>query len=684
MIRIYRKIFLVTLAAIFFINGSIWAASSANFSVRVSVDGTPPTSSDDYTDTWRNEDFSITLSATDAQSSFETYYKINNGSQQNVVADGQPFISAEGANNILEYWSIDDFGHEELPHKTVSDIKLDKTPPQLEILAPSDGDAFEAAFITITGTATDALSGIDEVEVSVGSTVYTPTLEPDGSFSITDAPIVDGPNDIAAQALDLAGNQTDYALIVFLGWVLHLDIPYYEIGDYYSGAAASQMILNFIRNGLADDLTQESIYNYGHPKNYSENSSILEMDPKAIDYTLGHFDPYDTRDPYGQGDAYKAYNFTINVFENDKFTEYLRDVIHWIAYPVTIDYWWLDGDLVDWPNTPAAVPAYGTYEHWIVVNGAATSEDPAPNPHDDPYNTPDFTVYGLWLTDPATNGIGQDLYVTAQTVQETYFLPLDTSDRYDGKFLQVSEPPEVTSEAEVNLSEPKVNKDTLKIVEIAADMKKDNCENLSDLEKRIENAKKHIYDAALVVNLKKDKGAADRAADSDEYDMLTSVFNVDQAPIELDWKKVIDATILTDEGFKEAFDGSQVRDFIKVKRDDKDSCYYLIPFDKYTRGSFLTYAAIIINAEDGSFKQASWVKEPTRFIQVTKQKALELVIKELSLSENAEVDVELVWEPGKCSQSPFYPYWKVIAGNMICYVTQDSEVIKNNEPCEML
>jgi len=689
MIRIFGKIFIITLAAVFLIANPV-RAKTGSFIVTVTLDGTPPTSEDDYTDIWEDEEYYITLSAEDDYSTFETYYKVNDGPLQTIVGFGQPLVTTESADNTLEYWSVDAFGHEELPHNIVTGIKLDKTPPQVEILTPKDGDIIGTDYVTITGIVTDAISGIAEIEVIVGSTVYTPTLEPDGSFSIIDVPIVIDPPgamaaqasgdtvNITAQAADIAGNQANHALDVLPGWVLHLDIPYYEIGDYYSGAAACQMILNYIRNGVADDLTQETIYNYGHPRNYSENSSILEMDPKAMVYTLDHFDPYDEMDPFG--DPYKGYDFFISVFEETEFTEYLRDIIHWIAYTVTIDYWWLDGDLVDWPNTPAAVPAYGTYEHWIVVNGASASANPAPEPHIDPYNTPDVTVGGLWLTDPAANGIGQDLYVTAQTVQETYFFPLNTSDRYHGKYVHVSDPPAILSDAEIKLSEPKVNENTFKVVEMARDMEREVRGNLSDLEKRIENAKKHIYDAALVVNLEKDKVAADKAADSDEYTMLSSVFNVNKAPVELDWKKVIDTSILSDKGFREAFDGSQARDFIKVKRDDKDSSYYLIPFDKYTRGQFLTYAAIIINTEDGSFKQASWVKEPTRFIQVTKQKALELVMKELSFPENAETDVELVWEPGKLSLSPFYPYWKVVSGNMICYVTQNNDVIKDNEP----
>ena len=79
--------------------------------------------------------------------------------------------------------------------------------------------------------------------------------------------------------------------------------------------------------------------------------------------------------------------------------------------------------------------------HWVALNGYAVSEDPAPNLHQNPWYIPDFNIYGFWLTDPAQDGIGQHVYVTAAEAQTTYFLPMDTNDTYDGKYLQVAEPP---------------------------------------------------------------------------------------------------------------------------------------------------------------------------------------------------------------------------------------------------
>jgi len=97
-------------------------------------DDVPPITSDDYDGTWRNSDFTITLTAIDDESRVaETYYRINGGPVKTVSVDGHPYITSEGANNTLEYWSIDNAGNEELPHKILTGIKLDKTSPIIVI-----------------------------------------------------------------------------------------------------------------------------------------------------------------------------------------------------------------------------------------------------------------------------------------------------------------------------------------------------------------------------------------------------------------------------------------------------------------------------------------------------------------------------------------------------------------------
>lgn len=641
-------------------------------------DTTPPVTTLDYYDeAWHDSDVFIILDATDEESGIrETYYKINGGPVKSVKVDGQPLISTEGSDNTMEYWSVDNADNEELPHKMVTDIKLDKTPPVVIITSPAKVEAFDAGPITVEGTVTDTLSGVKNVQIDVDGYIYDAIVE-DDSFTVIDVTIVGGPNSITAIGTDLANNTSQDTATAYLGWLMHLQIPYSQTENYYSGAACAHMILNYIRDGIGSPLTQQDVYDYGHAFNYAENASLNEMDPKAIDYALGHFDPYDASDPSGQGDAYKAYNFTVKSFADTDYDQYLRDLIHWMAYPVTIDPWWVKGPLTAHPNVPSVVPAYGTYDHWVIVNGAATDQNPAPEPTTNPSYTPDFTVYGLWLTDPASDGIGQDVYVTAQDAK-TYFVPVISQDMHNGKLVRVAEPPEEESDATVEIAEPRVHEENLKAIEIVEALLQDDLKGLSELEARVANAKRHLYDAALVVDLENDgKVDENRIKSEHEEDLLRCVFsNGSKPPVELDWKDIVEPSLLSDEKFRQAFDGSQIRTFIKVRRTDKcDSSYYLIPFDKYVKGQFLTYAAIIIDASDGSFRQASWVEEPTRFIQITKKKALKLLLEVYPYLRNVVVDAaELAWEPQGPSKSPFYPYWRISFGTEVYCITQDGEV----------
>ncbi|UCF08388.1 MAG: PKD domain-containing protein, partial [Thermoplasmata archaeon] len=98
----------------------------------VKLDMTPPETTDDTDPEWHTSDIPVVLFATDGTSGIDdTFYRINNGSVESVKVSGQPIITSEGDNITLEYWSVDNASNEE-PHILVTDIKLDKTPPQAQ------------------------------------------------------------------------------------------------------------------------------------------------------------------------------------------------------------------------------------------------------------------------------------------------------------------------------------------------------------------------------------------------------------------------------------------------------------------------------------------------------------------------------------------------------------------------
>jgi PKD repeat protein len=135
--------------------------------IDVSGDLTPPVTYSFYDGQWHNEDFSISLVGTDAGSGVaETYYRINNGPTEALSISGQPRITSEGSNNILEYWSIDEAGNVEEPHKILTDIKLDKSAPTGSLIIDNGANYTTSESVVLSLTSTDYTSGIYEMRFS--------------------------------------------------------------------------------------------------------------------------------------------------------------------------------------------------------------------------------------------------------------------------------------------------------------------------------------------------------------------------------------------------------------------------------------------------------------------------------------------------------------------------------------
>lgn len=146
---------------------------SATFTV--ARDDTPPFTVDDYDRKWHIADFAVILIATDNESGVaETCYRINNGTVQNASVDGQPEIMTEGNNNMLEYWSLDYAGNEETPHKMLTDIKLDKTPPTGVILINGNASCTNSTQTTLTLLANDNISGVTQMRFRNDNLTWTP------------------------------------------------------------------------------------------------------------------------------------------------------------------------------------------------------------------------------------------------------------------------------------------------------------------------------------------------------------------------------------------------------------------------------------------------------------------------------------------------------------------------------
>jgi subtilisin family serine protease len=107
------------------VNDTFGFSNSTVQTVSVQKDSVAPITSNNFDGLVHTTAFTIVLTAQDSQSGVAAiYYKINDGQIQNVSTSGQPWISAIGLNNKLEYWSTDRAGNTE-EHKVLTDIKLD-------------------------------------------------------------------------------------------------------------------------------------------------------------------------------------------------------------------------------------------------------------------------------------------------------------------------------------------------------------------------------------------------------------------------------------------------------------------------------------------------------------------------------------------------------------------------------
>lgn len=138
--------------------------NNTSTTVTVLEDTVPPITTHNYDGAWRTSDFTIALSAVDEESGVaETYYRINDGETKTLSADGQPFITTEGADNTLEYWSTDNTGNEEL-HKNLTEIKLDKTAPAIgEPTQQPDGEIQPDQSVSVLVNVQGITSGVKNV-----------------------------------------------------------------------------------------------------------------------------------------------------------------------------------------------------------------------------------------------------------------------------------------------------------------------------------------------------------------------------------------------------------------------------------------------------------------------------------------------------------------------------------------
>ena len=316
---------------------------------------------------------------------------------------------------------------------------------------------------------------------------------------------------------------------------------------------------------------------------------------------------------------------------------------------------------------PGAAPTYGDYSNWMAIRGIHTSENPKWK------SQGSYDIYGFWVNDPNPTGIGENTYKSVDQWTGTYFKSLTgvrDGDIYKNRYVAVCEPP-VQPDVGVRLVHSKARFSGI----ITADA--------ADEELAVDV--KGIPLNQVICNRKLDREKAN---------------TVVQAAID----SINEGLIPYDSDFAEAFDGTMANKPMPVKSDTGD--YYLVPFGIKSDGMSVT-AVIVVDSDGGKFKEASWVKEPAKYLPVTAQDALKIVYREMKGKSTvkvlekekvtgkfkkidiaaASVDtvgitydevekqsrkayLELVCRGG----SPYYPDWKITIGENTYYVNQEGEL----------
>jgi hypothetical protein len=82
-----------------------------------------------------------------------------------------------------------------------------------------------------------------------------------------------------------------------------------------------------------------------------------------------------------------------------------------------------------------------------------------------------------------------------------------------------------------------------------------------------------------------------------------------------------------------------------------------------------TLVVVLVDAEDGSFKETSWVEDPVKYLPVSIKEALKLVLAKTGPSNTRPV-IELV----HMDSSPYYPAWQITVDGIVYTVSQDGTV----------
>lgn len=362
----------------------------------------------------------------------------------------------------------------------------------------------------------------------------------------------------------------DFIYINHLGMTGGEDVFPQEVAEnsYYTGAASARTTILYL---LGQSPSQDEIYS-----TYHWSGSGNDMLPGEIKTALN-------------SEIGLPYHFSAS-YQTDDQAEAIANFVYWVDFlPMGGEY------------CPAKIPVYGAL-NWKTVRGISTNI----KPHPAGQPMPDFTVYGLWINDPASSGLGFNVYQTIENFQLDY-LPL-----VDGNYHAVHEIPAA-------LDSRAFTQKTKHILSLASARPNPTLRNALLKQLRLwEKQEQGGMDSSLSLETIIASLPSELKMNFEFSSLLQKIQSINVYNVF--WKdEVKDYAIISLSRMEPALYPIDGNNPILEKREDFLSRLQLLTPQK--QASIL----IEVNLEDGSCQQATWAQEEEQYPKMTQDKALSLL-----------------------------------------------------------
>ena len=409
----------------------------------------------------------------------------------------------------------------------------------------------------------------------------------------------------------------------------------------YSGAAAARQTIRWMHGEVPDPQccidTNQHPWHFPCPGFYEEYTTaqvdLYNAYHDNVDYL--DFDVYDMRNCiqsekptekwYGAGliDPSYAYNFSRKSIADED--EAIRTFIHWFDFNVNDYYHTYEQPVVNNPNVPSLVATADATNgyRWMTLRGFVTDVDPCDE--SSVWTIPDLTVYGMWFNDPSIGGLGANAYITGEDFKENVFNPIDDYYR------SVTEPP---TDLDVELFNQNLEASQISYVR-----------------------GKQVAELSMAMATMGD--AQVRAAEFEK----------------VNWEDVIPPDLRKAPDFKSIYENCSFNDSLKVADLEAGNIYELVTFRqgtdfvltgasctsmkgtddvmwtckyadgtvkrfKFPIGTLYPAASIVllVDEEDGEFRQATWVGEDETYPPLTEDEAIRIAMKAVGKKQLKRID----------------------------------------------